>query len=213
MLPAANLLPVPDAVPDEAAVFTEPLAAAFEILEQLGALQGDGTVVRPALAGQRALVAGDGRLGLLCALALQEAGAEVSVAGRHPERLERLPFPLVARPGGLAEGRRAFDLAVEATGHPEVLPGLLAHVRPRGTIVLKTTAERPIELDLAPFVVDEITLLGSRCGPFAAALAWLERHPEVLPALVEARYPLAQADRALEHAGRGGVLKVLLEVG
>ena len=200
VLPAANLLPVPDAVGTDAATFAEPLAAAFEIVEQtdLGEVG-------------RALVVGDGRLGLLCAQVLALHVPRVDVAGRHPERAARLAADLrwVADPA--AEER--YDLVVEATGAPEVLAAALGFVRPRGTVVLKTTAERPATLDLAPLVVDEITLVGSRCGPFEPALEALAAGRVQVEPLVEARYPLEQGAEAFERAGRRGVLKVLVDVG
>jgi len=201
LLPDRNLIFVPDHVTDDVAVFTEPLAAAFEIVEQV------------PMTGQRALVAGDGRLGLLIAKVLALAGCEVTCAGRHPERAAMLPNGARHATGVLesAPTERTYDLAVEATGDPEALPRLVGHVRPRGTIVLKTTAERPTTLDLAPFVVDEITVIGSRCGPFDRAIHALAAGAiDPLP-LVEARYPLADAVEAMDHAGRGGVLKVLVD--
>ncbi len=206
-LPDANLRPLPDAVSSDAATFTEPLAAACEIIEQLGSVRG-----------LRALVAGDGRLGLLCAHVLHHHGAEVTVAGRHAERQALLPPRVTVRTGLLEAPAppgtpRDFDLAVEATGHPEVLPRLFGRVRPRGTIVLKTTSEQAAPLDLAPVVVDELTLLGSRCGPFAPALELLGRGVIPLADFVTARYDLSDAAQALEHAARPGALKVLIDIG
>lgn len=203
VLPEANLLGVPDSVPDEHAVFAEPLAAALEIGEQMSLRAGD-----------RALVAGDGRLGILCAQVLALAGLEVVLAGRHPEYAHWLPKGIEHRTGlleGSPPGARPFDLAVEATGNPDVLPRLFGWVRPRGTVVLKTTSERASALDLAPLVIDELTLLGSRCGPFAPALELLARKTLVLDPMVSARYPLGEADRALDHANRKGTLKVLID--
>ena len=203
-LPVVNLLPVPDAVSDDAATFTEPLAAALAIGEAV-----------EVVSGQAALVAGDGRLGLLCAHALQRAGAVVTVAGRHPERAALLPAGVALRTG-LLEGDppsgRPWSLAVEATGNPDVLSRLMAVVQPRGTIVLKTTTERPVSLDLAPLVVDELRLVGSRCGRFAPALAALADGALPVERFVSARFPLARAAEALAHAGRPGVLKVLVDV-
>lgn len=206
-LPAANLLPVPDAVPDEVAVFAEPMAAALQITEQLD------------VRGREALVAGDGRLGLLCAHALHAAGARVSVAGRHPEHAALLPAGVTLRTGWLedapppAEALDAFDLAVEATGHPACLARLAPLVRPRGDIVLKTTSEQPVALDLAPFVVRELRLVGSRCGRFAPALELLATGRVPVEAMIAGRFPLARAPEALELAGRSGVLKALVDCG
>lgn len=204
-LPTRNLLPVPDAVSDEEATFVEPLAAALHV--------ADDVEITP---GTRCLVAGDGKLGLLCAMALAARGALVTVAGRHAERAARLPAGTIHRVGMLeGSGSGAidrFDVAVEASGNPEVLPRLLGMVRPRGTIVLKTTTERAVSLDLAPLVVDEIRLVGSRCGNFAPALQALAERKVEVGGLIAARYPLAQAAEAFAHASRRGVLKVLIEL-
>jgi len=205
VLPASNLLPVPDDVPDETAVFCEPLAAALEIESQVE--------LRP---GESALVVGDGRLGLLCAHVLARAGLEVTVAGRHPERAELLPAGVRHRTGLFEQdasepGRPRFDLAVEVTGNPRVLQRVLACVRPRGTLVLKTTSEDRVPLDLAPIVIDELTLVGSRCGRFEPALELLRAGTIPVERWIHGRYPLSRADEALAHAGRPGTLKILIE--
>lgn len=209
-LPDANVLPVPDCVSNDAATLTEPLAAAFEILEQLppGQLQ--------ASAGLRALVVGDGRLGLLCAWALADNGLNVEVAGRHPERGKWLQphgirhrGDVLAAPGSDAE---LFDIVVEATGHPASFSEAVSWVRPRGTLVLKTTAESAPQIDLAPIVIHEITVIGSRCGPFAPALAALEEQRLDVAPLIHARYPLPEGTDAFSHAGQAGTLKVIVEV-
>lgn len=203
-LPTRNLLAVPENVSTEAATFCEPLAAAYEIAEQL-----------PLVRGTSALVCGDGRLGLLCAHVLVQAGLEVALAGRHPERAELLGGPMQFLEGHLEKdsAREArFDLVVEATGRPEVLERALQCVRPRGTLVLKTTSERAAPLDLAPVVVNEITIVGSRCGPFAPALESLARGAPPVEAMIDARFPLERADEALTKAAQPGILKVLIEV-
>ena len=201
-LPAANLHEVPDGVSDDQAVFVEPLAAAFAIGEQVDLARH-----------RRVLVVGDGRLGLLVAQVLARAGLEVDLAGRHPERVAILPAGISHLGDFLAQGRpgERWELVVEASGDPDVLPRLLPHVAPRGTLVLKTTAERPTTLDLAPLVVDEVRLVGSRCGPFAPALAALADGSVRVESMIEARYPLEEGVRAFEHAGRRGTLKVLID--
>ncbi len=201
ILPDRNLVPVPDHVSDDAAVFTEPLAAALEIAEQVDLHQ------------RRVLVAGDGRLGILICHAVAIAGGVPTCAGRHPERRGLLPDSATHVTGLLEDDapERAFHVAVEATGDPEVLPRLMGHVRPRGTVVLKTTTERPTTMDLAPLVVDEITLVGSRCGPFHKAMTALADGAVDPRPMIVARYPLADAARGIEHAGQPGVLKVLMD--
>ncbi|HEY8432691.1 MAG TPA: zinc-binding dehydrogenase [Sandaracinaceae bacterium] len=158
-------------------------------------------------------VLGDGKLGTLVAMVLVQTGAEVTLIGRHAHKLER------ARAAGaravLADERLGgdFDVAVEATGSPEGLARAKGLLRPRGTLVLKSTFHGKTELDTAPFVIDEITLVGSRCGPFPPALRALSARRIDPSPLVEARYPLADGVRALEHAARPGALKVLLVPG
>ncbi|MFT5477301.1 MAG: threonine dehydrogenase-like Zn-dependent dehydrogenase [Planctomycetota bacterium] len=198
-LPQANLRAVPDGVSDAAATFTEPLAAAFEIDEQVDLTRVDA-----------ALVVGDGRLGLLCAQVLALRGVTVTVRGRHPERAEFLPGGITYEAPGA--GAQRFPLVVEATGRPDALAAALGQVEPRGTLVLKTTSEAPTTLDLAPLVVDEITLVGSRCGPFDPALAALAAGHVVVEPMVHAHFSLEQGVEALERAGRPGVLKVLIDV-
>ena len=201
-LPESNLHPVPDGIPTDVAVFAEPLAAACQILEQI-----------PDVRGLDVLVAGDGRLGLLCALVLHRAGAAVTVAGRHPERTSLLPSA-VSLQTRLLESAPAprFDLAVEATGSAAALPLIINHVRPRGTVVLKTTSGEATNLDLAPLVINEITVVGSRCGRFGPALRALKEGTLPVEKFIAARFPLEDGVRALEVAGQSGVLKVLLDV-
>ncbi|MEO0649770.1 MAG: alcohol dehydrogenase catalytic domain-containing protein [Planctomycetota bacterium] len=202
-LPHENLLAVPDAVPDEAAVFAEPLAAALAVVEDAAPAHGEP-----------ALVIGDGRLGLLCAAALREAGAAVSLLGRHPERVEaigggmrHLERPLDERPP-LAQ----FPLVVEASGRTTSLPLALDWLEPRGRLVLKTTPESPVELDATRLVVDELRLIGSRCGRFAPALEALASGRIDPRPLITGRYPLSQGEEALGSAFRPGALKVLLDI-
>ena len=197
-VPARVLHRVPDGLPDQTAVFAEPLAAAFEILEQLGDVRG-----------RRAVVVGDGKLGLLVAQVLAGAGARVALAGRHPEKLA-----LAARLGlDTGPPRPGADLVVDATGSPTGLAAALDLVRPRGTIVLKTTIAAEHQIDLARAVVNEVTVVGSRCGPFEPALDALASGQVQVAPLVEAVYPLADAVAAFTHAARPGALKVLVAPG
>ena len=205
-VPTANLHAVPDAVPDEAAVFVEPLAAAYRMAEQV-----------PVARCTRAVVLGDGRLGNLCAQVLAEQGAEVLVIGKHDAKLRLLADRKIATARAeevardLDAGRfRRADLVVEATGSPAGLPTAFRLVRPRGTVVLKTTVAGQQTLALAPVVIDEVTVVGSRCGPFAPAVrALAEARIDVRP-LVSAVMPLAEGPAALEAAAQPGMLKVQL---
>jgi len=202
-LPLANLHPVPDGLPDEAAVFCEPLAAALRIRQQVD--------IEP---GQRVLLLGAGRLGQLIARALQLSGCQLQVVARHPRQralLEAQQIPVLA-PQQVDDG--GADLVVEATGSPDGFELARRAVRPAGTVVLKSThAGGGAPLDLSALVVDEVTLVGSRCGPFAPALELLAQGKvDPLP-LVEACYPLSRALDAFDHAARPGALKVLVEPG
>lgn len=197
-LPVANLHAVPDAVPDEAAVFTEPLAAALRIGEQMRVTRHD-----------RMVVVGDGKLGHLVALAWAPEVGSLAVATRAGR----------ARPVLQAQGIRCLaaselpdasaDVVVECTGDPGGLDTARRLVRPAGTIVMKSTYRAQTAIDFVRVVVDEVTLIGSRCGPFAPALERLAGGIEVA-GMVEARFDLASGADALAHAARPGALKVLL---
>lgn len=198
-LPVVNLLAVPEGVADEEVVFTEPLAAALRIREQI--------VVRPSA---RAAVVGPGRLGLLVAQVLALAGTDVTVLGRRAQSLE-LPRQLGLATGLVTEAADdSFDLVVEATGNDAGLAHSLRLARPRGTLVLKSTFAGQAHVNLTKLVVGEIAVVGSRCGPFAPALRLLERGAVRVRPLIEAEYPLTDALAAFAHAARPGVRKVLL---
>jgi threonine dehydrogenase-like Zn-dependent dehydrogenase len=198
-VPVANLHVVPDNVPDEDAVFTEPLAAAFEVLEQVH--------VQPAA---EAVVLGDGKLGLLCAQVLHGTGARVTVVGKHQDKLQILR-KLGVRTLTLSDWRPTrADLVIEATGSAAGLALAIETVRPRGTLVLKSTVATPHTLSLAPLVINEVTVIGSRCGRFSPALqALAQRRVSVAP-LIDKTYPLTEGTAAVRHATRPGVLKILL---
>lgn len=203
-VPLDNLHALPDGLPDDEASFVEPLAAACEILEQLH--------VRP---GMRVVVVGAGRLGLLCAQVLALAGCDLTVLGRHAGPLELLAgWGIRARlvpAEDVSDLRGAADVVVDCTGSADGFTQSRALVRPRGTLVLKSTFRGTSPIDLSGLAVDEITLLGSRCGPFPAAIRLLAAgHVQVAP-LISARYGLDEAEAALQHAARPGVLKVLIE--
>jgi 2-desacetyl-2-hydroxyethyl bacteriochlorophyllide A dehydrogenase len=199
-LPLRNLHRVPDAVPDEAAVFAEPLAAAVEILEQVEVGPDD-----------RVLLIGAGRLGQLIAQVLALTGARLRVVARHDRQralLHARGIETVSE--GDVEPRR-WDVVVEATGSPSGLETARDALRPRGTLVLKSTYQGKVTLDLSPFVVNELTVVGSRCGPFEPALSLVQRGDVDPTALIEARYPLEEAVEAMAAAGHRGAMKVLLE--
>ncbi len=200
-LPVRNLYPVPVSIPDEIAVFTEPLAAACEILDQVH--------VRPT---DRVVVLGDGKLGLLCAQVLALTGCNLIVVGHHEEKLNILTqrgIHTTVNGGSLA---RSADLVVEATGHPGGYAVARGLVRPRGVIVLKSTYHGSTDADLTMAAVDEITLVGSRCGPFAPALRLLEQRLVDVIQLIQARYCLADGAAAFAHAAQPGTLKVLISI-
>jgi threonine dehydrogenase-like Zn-dependent dehydrogenase len=198
-IPIANLRVVPHNVSDEEAVFTEPLAAAFEILEQIQLNPGD-----------EVLVLGDGTVGNLCAQVLRLTGASVTALGKHPDKLK-----LIKRAGVRAVllddwKPRLFDVIVEATGSAFGLELAMSAVRPRGTLVLKSTIADEYQVSLARLVINEITLVGSRCGVFAPVLEALEEKSVSVTPLIEKVYSLNEGVEAVAHAGRPGARKILL---
>lgn len=198
-LPVACLHVVPPAVPDEAAVFVEPLAAALEIVDQ--------SHVRPA---DSVAVVGDGKLGSLIVQVLRLTGCELTLIGRHPAR-----WPFFERLGVVCchtdqLPARRFDLVVDCTGQPAGLATARSLVRPRGRLVMKSTFHADASLNLSMLVVDEVQLIGSRCGPFAPALRLLARRLIETDPLISARYALTDGVQAF--AAAQGNLKVLLQV-
>jgi threonine dehydrogenase-like Zn-dependent dehydrogenase len=206
-LPVTNLLPVPDSVVDEHAVFAEPLAAACGIMERVA-----------IKSTHRVAIIGDGKLGLLCAQAVALTGASTLLIGKHAEKLriaERRGIE-TATPRTAAKRKREFDVVVEASGSPSGFVGALELLRPRGTLVLKSTFQGPgklDEIDQARLVVDEISIVGSRCGRFQPALDLLKKGAIDIDSLISEEYPLARGLHAMERAGKKGVLKVLLRPG
>ncbi|NWG12095.1 MAG: alcohol dehydrogenase catalytic domain-containing protein [Acidobacteria bacterium] len=201
-LPPANLLAVPDEIPDHIAVFAEPLAAASEVLEQTG-----------IGSGQEVLILGDGKLGQLIARVLLAAGCRVRLIGKHAGKMK------VAEDAGIEtvplETARnwlpcAADFVVEASGSPSGLQLALDLVRPRGTIVLKSTFHDKAQLDTSRIVVNEISVIGSRCGRFRNALDLLSRGVLNLEGMISAQYPLDRGIEAIECASEPEALKVLL---
>lgn len=198
LIPQENLLAVPDGVADEDAVFAEPVGAACEILEQLGHVErGD------------ALVLGAGKLGSVVAQVLAAGGFRVDLVGRHLEALSWMDERGIRLAGSVPD-RRDYALVVEATGTTEGLRVAIDCTRPRGHLVLKTTVAGTHEIDLAPVVIHEISIIGSRCGQFEPALDLLADGRVTVAPLVESRYALGDVETAFEHAGRRGVRKVLV---
>jgi threonine dehydrogenase-like Zn-dependent dehydrogenase len=200
-LPVANLLTVSGRIPDEHAVFTEPLAAACAIRERI-------SVSRET----HLAVIGDGKLGLLCAQVLALAGAQLLLIGKHPEKLriaERLGIE-TATVEKAEKRAREFDVVVEASGVAEGFALALKLLHPRGTLVLKSTFHGATEIDAAQIVVDEISIVGSRCGRFAPALDLLKKGAIELDSMISEEYPLSKGMFAMDRASQKGVLKVLL---
>jgi threonine dehydrogenase-like Zn-dependent dehydrogenase len=200
-LPERNLHILPDDIPTNRAVFLEPLSAACEILDQVS--------IPP---GERIAVLGDGKLGLLIAMVLNAHGYRVHQFGRHTAKLA-----IAARAGVVTEVANgplpiaAYDWVVDATGSPEGLRSAAAMTRPRGTVILKSTVHGAVAVDTAPIIVNELTLVGSRCGRFEAAFPLLANPIVRVEDLIAARFPLAEAPQAFARAAERGVLKVLLE--
>jgi threonine dehydrogenase-like Zn-dependent dehydrogenase len=202
-LPIVNLHRVPDGVSDDEAVFVEPLAAACQIVEQVH--------VKPA---DRVAMIGDGKLGLLCAQVLATVPCDLIALGRHANKLDILRrrgiHTKVVSPDETMA--RQFDVVVECTGSAAGFDAARQMLRPRGTLVLKSTYQGLPQANLTALVVDEITVVGSRCGPFAPALRLLEQKRVDVQSLIHARFPLSQGAEAIAHAQKAGVLKVLLEI-
>jgi threonine dehydrogenase-like Zn-dependent dehydrogenase len=198
-LPAANLHPVPDGVDDDAAVFVEPLAAAARIVEQV--------TIGPT---DRVLVVGAGRLGLLVAMVLARTGCQLEVVARHRISRQILAASRIATVEDAGVTASAFDVAVEASGAPGGFDLARSAVRPRGTLVLKSTYAERLTLDISRIVVDELTLVASRCGSFAEALRLLAAGEVDPRPLIRGRLPLERAPEAFEEAARPGALKWLL---
>jgi threonine dehydrogenase-like Zn-dependent dehydrogenase len=202
LIPVVNLYRVPDHLTDEALVFTEPLAAALEIQQQIQ--------IRPM---DRVLLVGAGRLGQLVAQCLALTGCDLRVLARYPNQqkiLSNQNIHVVNEPD-IPSAR--MDIVVEATGSPEGFEIARRAVRPRGTIVFKSTYKGEMRLNFSSIVVDEINLVGSRCGPFQPALRLLASGRVNVNPLIDNRFILSDGEKALQHAARPGVLKVLMSLG
>lgn len=200
LLPARNLIEVPEHLSDECAVFTEPLAAAMRILEQV-----------PVIPGDRWLVVGDGRLGQLVARVLATTGVDLTVLGKHERKLSLLSslgITGTVDPDRVATGQ--FDVAVECAGNDSGFELARRSLRPEGTLILKSTYAGQLRCDASALVVDEIRLIGSRCGPFRPALAAMSEGKIDPRDLIDEEFALSRGISALEKAGQKGVMKVLI---
>ncbi|MBI5951332.1 MAG: alcohol dehydrogenase catalytic domain-containing protein [Chloroflexi bacterium] len=200
-LPVENLHRVPDSVPDEMAVFTEPLAAALEIHQQIQ--------IKPT---DRVLLVGAGRLGQLVAQTLALTGCDLHALVRHTYQKDLLATRGIKTIAEADIQPRRWDIVVEATGSPVGFDIARKAIRPRGTLVMKSTYAGELTVNFSPLVVDEITIIGSRCGPFAPALGLLERREVDPTVLISAQYKLGECLKAFEHAAQSGVLKVLISM-
>ena len=200
-LPLVNLLPVPDEIADTDAVFVEPLAAACGILERTS-ITSDSEVA----------VIGDGKLGLLCAQVIATTGARLTLFGKHESKLQIAQRRgIETLPVDKASGRRrAFDVVVEASGSPSGFDLALDLLRPRGVLVLKSTFHGATAMNAARIVVDEISVIGSRCGRFAPALTLLQQRKIEVESLISEQFSLTDGVRAMARAAESGVMKVLL---
>jgi threonine dehydrogenase-like Zn-dependent dehydrogenase len=200
-LPAVNLIPVPENIPDEHAVFTEPLAAACGILERASITSND-----------RVAVIGDGKLGLLCAQVIALTNATTLLVGKHREKLqiaERRGIE-TATPDEAAKRQRQFDVVVEASGAAAGFKLALDLLRPQGKLVLKSTFHGSTEIDAARIVVNEISIIGSRCGRFQPALDLLNQQAIDVESLISEEHSLSNGVAAMNRARANGILKVLL---
>ncbi|MDB9522415.1 alcohol dehydrogenase catalytic domain-containing protein [Dolichospermum circinale CS-1225] len=200
-LPIKNLHIVPANVSTAAATFTEPLAAALEIQQQITLCEDD-----------RVLVVGDGKLGQLIAQTLALTGCDLLVVGRHTDKLLNLAARGIKNALANTVKDRYFDVSIDCTGNPEGFNTARRALRPRGTLILKSTYAGNLSLDASALVVDEITLIGSRCGPFVPALELLGTEKVNVQSLIQGIYPLSLGLEAVEKAKTQGVLKVLLEM-
>jgi threonine dehydrogenase-like Zn-dependent dehydrogenase len=200
-LPVVNLHQIPDSVSDEEAVFVEPLAAVFEITGQVSIKEGD-----------KVCVLGDGRIGLLAGQVLSLTGCSLTVIGKHKEKLSMLEKRGIETQLATDTMTRDFDFVIECTGSQSGFETALTIVKPRGTVILKTTVAGRRDVDLNSVVIDEITVLGSRCGPFEPAVEALRgKKVDVLP-LVGKTFSLDEGVEAINYASENKAIKVLMKV-
>ncbi len=202
ILPIANLRELPPEISDDRAVFTEPLSAACEILEQL----------KPARC-KRAVVLGDGRFGILCAWVLSTVLSDVALVGHHAKKLKAAKWRHLKTVNSIKNVEPEANIVVDATGSTDGIKQAMAICAPRGHIVLKSTVATGIELDFTPLVINEQTIVGSRCGQFKDGLRLLESYPDMpIERLITDRFPIEQALHAFERVGQPDAFKVLIEM-
>jgi alcohol dehydrogenase len=200
-LPVANLRVVPDPISDSRAVFTEPVSAAFEPFEQI-----------PITGSERCVVLGDGKLGILCAWALATSCTDITLVGHHAGKLDAAAWRMIRTAHATRKVEPGADIVVDATGTAAGLQDAIALCRPRGTLILKSTAAEGAPLNLSPVVINELQIVGSRCGRFEKGLHALLTYDFPLESLIKGRYPLDEAEAAFAHAARPDALKVLIEM-
>ncbi len=200
-LPVRNLHKIPNSISDEEAVFIEPLAAAYEIIGQVGISSSD-----------KVCVLGDGKLGLLVAQVIATAGCKLTAIGRHREKLSILDEIGINTGLSLEFKERDFDIVIDCTGSPAGIRTALQIVKPRGRIVLKTTVANKILIDMNQFVINEINLIGSRCGPFRPAIKAIRSRQIDLYPLISYIYPIEEGLKAFQHASSKNALKVILRI-
>lgn len=200
-LPVANLRRVPDPISDSRAVFTEPVSAAFEPFEQIS-----------ITGSERCVVLGDGKLGILCAWALATSCTDITLVGHHPGKLSVAAWRMIRTVNSARDVEPGADIVIDATGTAAGLQDAIALCRPRGTLILKSTAAAGTPLNLAPVVINELQIVGSRCGLFEKGLHALLTYDFPLESLIKGRYPLDEAEAAFAHASRPDALKVLIEI-
>ncbi|MFB0565844.1 MAG: alcohol dehydrogenase catalytic domain-containing protein [Candidatus Aminicenantaceae bacterium] len=198
-LPLANLYPLPSNISDSTAVFIEPLAASLEIFEQVKIEQNDSV-----------LVLGDGKLGLLIAQVMKLKTNNVSCLGKYERKLEILKEKGIKTYSSRRETGGMFDVLVEATGNERGLQEALSWIKPKGKIVLKSTFKGFARVDISKIVVDEIQLIGSRCGPFQKAIDVLSKELIEVDRMIDGDFPLEKAQEALVMAQKPGIMKILI---
>jgi 2-desacetyl-2-hydroxyethyl bacteriochlorophyllide A dehydrogenase len=200
-LPTENVVEIPGSIEDDRAIFIEPLAAALEILEQV-------TIDRR----NSVLLLGDGKLGMLIAHVLQTTGCRLVVAGRHEQKWTLLRQQGIAVTHVDRLDSTRYDIVIEASGNPEAFACAVSHTKPRGTLVLKSTYAGMFPFNPAPIVVDEITVIGSRCGRFSTAIEFLRTHDIPLERMITATMPLSQAREAFAVSEKPESIKVVLDM-